>query len=137
MRLRVISGWLAGAAVLAVCAAPVSADDIIWPTYSQVSHTTDAALTCTQLHAEIDHVSSDIDLLDKARHRTQESMRTAFDLDRYVATRNQGSSTFNGNGAGEERFAKARDDIIASKKVAVARKDYLTNLLAICKNPPA
>jgi hypothetical protein len=135
MRFCVASGLLAG--TFALLAAPVSADDIIWPTYAQVSNTHDASLTCPQLHGEIDHVSSDIDMLDKARHRVQESMRTAFDLDRYRTTASQGRALFVGNGGGEERFAKARDEILASKKVAVARKAYLTNLLAICKNPPA
>ena len=135
MRFCVASGVLVCA--VALLAAPASADDIVWPTYSRVSNTHDASLTCPQLRGEIAHVSSDIDMLDKARRRVQESMRTAFDLDRYRTTASQGRALFVGNGGGEERFAKARDEIVASKKVAVARKAYLTNLLAICGIPPS
>ena len=112
--------------------------DIVWPVYSQASHTTDVAFTCTQLHAEIDHVSSDIKLLEKARNQVEDSLRSAFDLNRYTAAKQQGRASVVGNGGGEETFSKARDEIVASGRVAVARRNFLTNLLAICKDtrPP-
>jgi len=95
-----------------------------------------AALSCEQLHAEIDHVSSDIKLLDTARVEVEAAIRSAFDLDRYRMTKGIGNTTTSGNGGGEESFARAHDEIIASKKVAVARRSFLTNLLSICKKAP-
>lgn len=129
------SAWLAAALSLTAPQA-LAQGDIVWPTYSQVSHTTDLALSCEQLDAEIDHVSSDIRLLAKARDQVQDALRTGFDLDRYRSSRQQGTHVFNGNGGGEERFSTARDEITASRSVAMARRTYLTNLLAICKKAP-
>ena len=129
--------WLTGTALL-LAAPALGGGDIVWPTYSQASHTTDVQLSCTQLHAEIAHVTADIKLLDAARDRTEESMRTAFDIERYGSTRNfLGPNTAIPDKNNEETFARAREDIIASKKVALARRAFLTNLLAICKEPAA
>jgi hypothetical protein len=136
-----LSPWLAGAGALFLVASPVLGDgDIVWPTYVQATHTTDAKLTCPELHQEIAHVDADIKLLDTARDQVETAMRTAFDIQRYTSSRSGGPSGTRGPSTDEnkeEDFARARDDIVSSKKVAVARHAFLTNLLAICKDAPA
>lgn len=136
--MRIDRVLLTGAALLFLLGAPVAADEIVWPTYSQVSHSTDAALDCAQLDAELAHVSADIKMLAKARDRVEEAMKTAFDLQRYSAAQRQGSAVFTGGGAGAaaEGYPKAREEIVASERIARARHDFLTNLKSVCKTPP-
>jgi len=115
-------------------AAAYAEEDIIWPTYSQVVYPSDAMLSCDRLHAEIDHVSSDLAMLEKARDRVQEAMHTGFDLQRYRTTYQAGSPQHTGNGPGGEYvYPKARAEIIASQKVARDRRNHLENLLLFCK----
>jgi hypothetical protein len=137
MKIIAKTRFAVGLGALALLCAPLAAeDDIIWPTYSQVVHTGDSTLTCSQLRAAIDHVSSDIAMLDKARDRVQDTMKTGFDLDRYRSTTQQGRATFIGNGGGEEIYPKAREEIVASKKVARDRRNHLRNLLLFCTDAP-
>jgi hypothetical protein len=135
VRERRLLAWLSGAALL-LAAPAFGGGDIVWPTYSQASHTTDVQLTCTQMHAEIDHVSADIKLLDTAKDQVEQALHSAFDLQRYAySTTDYGGSKLSTESNRTEIYARAREDIIASKKMALERRDFLTNLLSICKEP--
>jgi len=107
--------------------------DIVWRTYSQVVYPGDSELSCPALKAQMVHVSTDIRMMDKARARVEENMRSAFDLDAYRNGHLMGVHQFTGNGGGEQAFTKARRQIIDSRRVAADRLNHLGNLMLFCK----
>lgn len=129
--------WIAG---------PSLADDsdIVWPTYTTATRASDAALTCTQLHKEIGHVDADIVMLDTARDRVENILHTAFDNTRSIQTSGQEGYAHNFGGGsqtsqatGDVDYNRARAAIADSRRVALERRDVLTNLLSGCKDLPA
>ena len=113
-----------------------SQSDIVWPTYDQVERTSDAGLGCTALRAEIAHVAADVSLLNHARIRTEDVLRSAFDMERYGGTHTTGGRIGGGPVNGKEAYATAREQIVGSLKVARARQDYLKSLEPACKPEP-
>jgi len=136
MRANVILGLVL--ASLLLCPASVRADgDIVWPTYAQASYPSDTSLTCEQLRGTIEHVTSDIALLTKARDRTGDIVRSGFDKDSSVGRLGDRRFTLATPSGGQEFYAKAHEQIIASRGVAFARLNYLNGLVPACKDAPA
>jgi len=125
-------------AVLALCGvnAP-AAEDLVWKTYSQVVHPGDDKMTCAQLREEIDVVSRDIIQQDKTRRSIEAALRSSFDMASYGRSRSVGTSRAmagTGSSGNEHNYTRIRDEIVASKKVAVERRNHLRNLLLFCKD---
>ena len=115
----------------------VSQSDIVWPTYDQAQRNTDAFLDCSQLQSQIAHVRSDITLLNKAQVRIEDVLRSAFDMERYGGSNGPGGQRISaGIVEGKESYAAARQQIVASLRVAVARRDYLKSLEPDCRPAP-
>ena len=139
--MRDVSLLLSGALLLGAAAAllslPVRAatGDIVWPTYTMVQKPHDTILTCPQLHIVIDKIASDLQMLDTAQIRAEDAVHQAYD-NQSSEGREQGGAFLNSGitKAGFE-YTAARDTIMASKKIAIARREYLTGLLTSCKNP--
>ena len=112
----------------------VSQSDIVWPTYSRSERSDDALLNCTQLQGEIAHVASDIRLLHKAQARAEDALHSAFDMERYGGSTGLGGQRFDpGIVEGKESYAAARGNIVASLRVATARREHLKSLEPACK----
>ncbi len=129
---------VAGAAFIAASASAGNPkfhdDDIIWPTYTLVSKSYDATLSCPKLRAEIDHVNSDIGMLIKARHMAERAWRSAEDTQSAMG-RDQGGFLNTGTAKVAFSYVQARDEIKESQRVAELRRDHLVELLPSCKAP--
>jgi hypothetical protein len=132
MRAKGISGLILAALLLS----PALADDIVWPTYARSTYVTDAALTCDQLHATIDHVTRDVALLAKARDQVGEIIHNKFALQSSIGTIGDRRFTAATSPSGEDPYVLAHDRIAASRTVALARLDYLNGLVPACKPAP-
>lgn len=134
MRLRMV------VAVMAVMASPAwaqSQSDIVWPTYDQVERSSDPGLACPALRSEIAHVASDIALLQRAQTRVEDILRSAFDMERYGGSNAPGGQRVSGGPVfGKEAYPKAREEIVASLRVAQRRRDHLKSLEPGCKPAP-
>lgn len=124
---------------MALASAGRAADDgdIVWKTYTLVAYPGDGRLTCAGLNDEIARVNGDIAEMDKARERVEQNIQTAFDLDRYSSRNGHGNLAYGTNGSGKSVYAKSRDDIVKSIRVAANRVAYLTTLVPQCKERPA
>jgi hypothetical protein len=136
MRLR-MAGF---AAVMATVTAPAwaqSQSDIVWPTYDRVERDSDRGLACPALRSEIAHVASDIVLLERAQTRVEDVLRSAFDMERYGGSNGPGGQRVSGAPVtGKEAYPKAREEIVASLRVAQKRRDHLKSLEPDCKPAP-
>jgi hypothetical protein len=114
-----------------------SQSDIVWPTYDQAAFVSDPLLNCSALAAESAHVAADIHLLEKARTRVEDVLRSAFDMERYGRSNGPGGMSVSGGiVGGREAYATARGQIVASLKVALQRRDHLKDLEPACKPGP-
>jgi|GEM_PF-1236002 hypothetical protein len=131
MRIAIVTSLIAFA-VLAADAANADprwgGDDIVWPTYQQVGKITDDTLNCNQLQAEIDKVSADIKVLDDARHKIDKNIRDVFNMQD-----SSGPGVFKSSFGGQGGYPAARKKIVASQKIANARRDYLVRRQPTCK----
>ena len=115
----------------------VSQSDIVWPTYDQAERNTDAFLNCTQIQGQIAHVSSDITLLNKAQARVEDVLHSAFDMERYGGSTGPGGQRISSGAVnGKENYAAARQQIVASLRVATLRRDHLKSLEPDCRPAP-
>lgn len=124
---------IGAAFVLNTAARPAQDDDIVWPTYALVEKSYDKTLTCSALHAEIDHVNSDIKMLIKARLMSEKALRQAYDTQSAVG-REQGGFLNTGTAKEAFSYAEAREQIKELRRVAELRRDHLLGLVATCKN---
>jgi hypothetical protein len=114
-----------------------SMSDIVWPTYDQIDRASDTGLNCTALQAEIGHVAADIGVLRKAQTRTEDALHSAFDMERYGGSRGPGGMRVSSGAVnGKEVYATAREQIVASLKIAQKRRDRLKALEPDCKPAP-
>ena len=114
-----------------------SQSDIVWPTYDRVEKPSDPGLGCRALGSEIAQVAADIKLLNHAKVRTEDVLRSAFDMERYAGTTSPGGEHMAGGPVnGKEAYATAREQIVGSLKVAEARRDHLKSLEPACKPEP-
>ena len=113
-----------------------SDSDIVWPTYSQVSFSTDAGLSCSQLRDTIGHVTDDIALLSKARQRVEDIIQSQLTFNRSHGgvTREGTFQPETSDGSSEKNYVEAHSEIGASHGIAVKRLDYLTGLQKTCKD---
>jgi len=115
----------------------VSQSDIVWPTYDQAERNTDAFLNCTQIQGQIAHVSSDITLLNKAQARVEDVLHSAFDMERYGGSTGPGGQRISSGAVnGKENYAAARQQIVASLRMATLRRDHLKSLEPDCRPAP-
>jgi len=115
----------------------VSQSDIVWPTYDQAERNTDAFLNCTQIQGQIAHVSSDITLLNKAQARVEDVLHSAFDMERYGGSTGTGGQRISSGAVnGKENYAAARQQIVASLRMATLRRDHLKSLEPDCRPAP-
>ncbi|HEY5347331.1 MAG TPA: hypothetical protein VIJ72_03990 [Rhizomicrobium sp.] len=128
-----------GMAVILLAGAAHAADsdsDIVWPTYSQVTFSTDAALSCSQLRDRIQHVTDDIAMLTKARQRVEDIIQSQITFSRSHGTVSR-EGTFQpetSDGSSEKGYVQAHSEIGTSHGIAVKRLDYLNLLEKTCKN---
>jgi hypothetical protein len=115
----------------------ISQSDIVWPTYDQVERNTDAFLNCAQIQGQIAHVSSDITLLNKAQARVEDVLHSAFDMERYGGSTGPGGQRISSGAVnGKENYAAARQQIVASLRMATLRRDHLKSLEPDCRPAP-
>ncbi|HMH65285.1 MAG TPA: hypothetical protein VK515_06850 [Rhizomicrobium sp.] len=127
----------AGFALVTVLSPALAESDIVWPGYDEVERSGDALLDCSQLHAQIDHVGSDVSLLRKAQVRVEDALRSAFDMERYGGSNGPGGQRISsGTVQGKESYAAAREAIVASLKNATARQSHLKSLEPACRPAP-
>ncbi len=125
---------LGAAFVLCTAARPAQDDDVVWVTYLLVEKSYDKTLTCSALHAEIDHVNSDIKMLIKARLMSEKALRQAYDTQSAVG-REQGGFLNTGTAKEAFTYADAREQIKESRRIAELRRDHLMELVPSCKGP--
>lgn len=115
----------------------ISQSDIVWPPYDQAERNTDAFLNCAQIQGQIAHVSSDITLLNKAQARVEDVLHSAFDMERYGGSTGPGGQRVSSGAVnGKENYAAARQQIVASLRMATLRRDHLKSLEPDCRPAP-
>lgn len=135
------TAWLVMVMLAVVATGPQawaqSQSDIVWPTYDQAERTSDAGLNCPALGAEITHVSADIRMLEKAQIRVEDVLRSAFDMERYGGSNGAGGMRVPSGGVGgKEAYPVAREQIVASLRIAKKRRDHLKSFESGCKPAP-
>ena len=133
LRILVLAGLMMGAGLGAWAE---SGSDIVWPGYDQVEKSGDAGLDCPQLAAEIHQVSKDVTLLNRAQTRVEDVLHSAFDMERYGGSNTPGQRISSGAVDGKQAYASARVQIVASLKVAIARREHLKSLEPGCRPAP-
>lgn len=137
MRRTTAAGFALLAAIMPGTVFAASQSDIVWPTYDQAQRSSDLSLNCSQLQSESAHVSSDITLLRKAQARVEEVLHSAFDMERYGGSTGPGGQRISvGPVDGKQSYPAARQQIVASLEVALARRDYLKSLEPACRPAP-
>jgi hypothetical protein len=133
-RVRILASAAATFALLGATA--LADEDIVWPTYVVVAKPHDASLSCPQLHTVIDKVAADIKLLDKAQRQAEDAVRTTYDTQSSSGREVDGVLLNTATTKWGFRYTAAREQIMASRKLAEARQAYLNGLVLGCKNPP-